>query len=149
MREYVERILAPYFATKKDNLGLPQTQKSLWSIDVWAVHRSVEFRLYMRKDHPTVILDYVPGGCTGADQPCDVGIQRPLKLSLKRSYHEDIVELFLEKIQADEDLLFDEHIGVLRDRSVKWLWKAWKALDNEELIKKVTNLPRCNERQLT
>ncbi|TFK59108.1 hypothetical protein BDN72DRAFT_873088 [Pluteus cervinus] len=37
--------------------------KSLWMIDLYAPHRSEEFREWMNKKHPTIILDYVPGGC--------------------------------------------------------------------------------------
>lgn len=43
MRSYVNDILAPYFQCAKKWLGLPPTQKSLFQIDVWSVHRSEEF----------------------------------------------------------------------------------------------------------
>jgi hypothetical protein len=74
MRAYINDIIAPYFDKKKVELSLPPTQKSLLQLDVWSVHRSKEFRDWMRTHHPTIILDYVPGGCTGVHQPCDVGI---------------------------------------------------------------------------
>ncbi|KII82686.1 hypothetical protein PLICRDRAFT_59034, partial [Plicaturopsis crispa FD-325 SS-3] len=64
MRSFVDKILAPYFSSQKQKLGLPQTQKSLWQIDVWSVHRSDEFRTWMRKTHPTIILDFIPAGTT-------------------------------------------------------------------------------------
>jgi hypothetical protein len=83
MCAYINDIIAPYFDKKKAELSLPPSQKSLLQLDVWSVHRSKEFREWMRTHHPTIILDYVPGGCTGVLQPCDVGIQRPLKLSIK------------------------------------------------------------------
>lgn len=75
MHQYVNEILVPYIETKKKELGLPDDQKTLWSIDVWAVHRSKQFRTWMSTNHPNILLDYVPGGCTGVAQPCDVGIQ--------------------------------------------------------------------------
>jgi hypothetical protein len=81
MKDFVNRILAPYFDKKKAELNLPPSQKSLWTIDVWSVHRSKEFRGWMRTNHPIIILDFVPGGCTSIAQPCDVGIQRLFKLS--------------------------------------------------------------------
>lgn len=64
MHAYVNDILAPYFGKKKHELGLPSTQKSLVQLDVWSVHRSKEFQGWMCINHPTIILDYVPGGCT-------------------------------------------------------------------------------------
>lgn len=98
MRSFVNGILAPYFEKTKAQLALPPSQKSLWKIDVWSVHQSEKFRTWIKKEHPTILLDYVPGGCTSVQQPCDVGIQRPLKLSIRQSYHEDIVKEMREKL---------------------------------------------------
>ena len=99
MESFVDKILAPFFEKEKTKLGLPTSQKCLWKIDVWSVHRSKSFRNWLRSKHPTIILSFVPGGCTGVFQPCDVGIQRPFKLSLKRSYHEDVVSEILEQFE--------------------------------------------------
>lgn len=138
MHSFVNKILAPYFEREKSKLGLPPSQKSLWTIDVWSVHRSKEFRLWMKSFHPNIILDFVPGGCTGVGQPCDVGIQRPLKLSMKRTYHEDIVSEVLEQIDTKSEVItIDSRLSTLRDRSTRWIWKAYKAISNEALVKKV------------
>ena len=91
MQSFVNKILAPYFDGEKRNLGLPETQCALWQINVWLVHRSQEFWDWIRDKHLTILINFVLGGCTGIHQPCNVGIQRPLKLSLKHSYHEDVV----------------------------------------------------------
>lgn len=143
MESFVDRILAPYFEKVKAELGLPASQKCLWKIDVWSVHRSKSFRDWLHHKHPTIILSFVPGGCTGVFQPCDVGIQRPFKLSLKRSYHEDVVSEILEQYNNKEDpepIQIDTRIGALRDRSTRWLWNAYKAISNKELVKKVKKL---------
>ncbi|KAF8231623.1 hypothetical protein L208DRAFT_1276086 [Tricholoma matsutake] len=99
MGSFVNKILAQYFDEEKIALHLPLSQKALWSIDVWSVHRSDEFQNWMKKMHPTIILDFIPGGCTGVAQPCDVGIQRPWKLSIKRSYHEDIISEIVDQLK--------------------------------------------------
>ncbi|KAF8800178.1 hypothetical protein BYT27DRAFT_7038673, partial [Phlegmacium glaucopus] len=65
MKSFVNNILAPYFDAKRVALHLPPTQKALWQIDVWSVHRSKEFRGWMSANHNNIILDFVPGGCTG------------------------------------------------------------------------------------
>ena len=74
MRSFVGKILAPYFDGEKTQLRLPSSPKYLWSIDVWSVHRCEMFKTWVNQQHPTIILDYMPGGCTGDAQPCDVGI---------------------------------------------------------------------------
>ena len=100
MREYMDKIIAPYLEKLKCEHGLPPTQKSLVQLDVWSVHQSVEFRNWMLTNHPSIILNFVPSGYTGVHQLCNVGIQRPLKLSVKKSYHEDVVEDLL--LQANQ-----------------------------------------------
>lgn len=134
MKSFVNDILAPYFDKKKDELGLPPSQKSLWQIDVWLVHRSKEFRGWMGKNHPNIILDYVPGGCTSVHQPCDVGIQRPLKFSMRKSYHEDIVyELMSELNNGNTSPSLKEPLGVIGDQSVQWMWNVYNTVNNKVL----------------
>jgi hypothetical protein len=144
MKLFVNDILAPYYDNKKKALGLPKDQKSLWQIDVWSVHRSKEFRNWIRSAHPTIIIDFVPGGCTGVHQPCDVGIQRPLKLSTKRSYHEDIVQEMLDQIDKKSEIFtIDDRIMILRNRSVRWLWNAYNSVNKKEIVQKVSSTLTC------
>ncbi|PPR08042.1 hypothetical protein CVT24_010841, partial [Panaeolus cyanescens] len=94
-------------------------------------------------------------GLTSVFQPCDVGVQRPFKHSAKRSYHEDIVQSFMQQLSASEkrsnedctenthdkpvqhlDLVFSKKVGPLRDASVRWLWNAYNAINNTALVKK-------------
>jgi hypothetical protein len=43
MQRFVNEILAPYLDAQKNRISCPQSQKSLWIIDVWSVHQSEEF----------------------------------------------------------------------------------------------------------
>lgn len=143
MRAFVDKILSPYFEREKAALSLPPVQKTLWQIDVWSVHRSVEFRTWVSKNHPTIILDYVPGGCTPVTQPCDVGIQCPFKLSVKKSYHEDVVLELMSQLKSGKEVLtLNDDIGTLRDRTPQWLFNAYRAVNNKQLVQKVSTLPR-------
>jgi hypothetical protein len=74
MHDLVDNIIAPYFEKTKKELGLPSSQCSLWKIDCWSVHKSAEFRAWMKKKHKNIILSFIPGGCTGIWQALDVGI---------------------------------------------------------------------------
>ncbi|KAJ7304728.1 hypothetical protein DFH08DRAFT_639352, partial [Mycena albidolilacea] len=64
MHLLVNLIIAPYFEAKKKELGLPPSQFSIWIIDCWSVHKSREFLDWMKVNHPTIIVLFVPGGCT-------------------------------------------------------------------------------------
>ncbi|KAF5347663.1 hypothetical protein D9758_014853 [Tetrapyrgos nigripes] len=137
MHTYVNNILVPHFSHAKAAAGRPESQKTLWMLDVWSVQRSEAFRHWMAVNHPTIILDYVPGGCTPVGQPCDVGMQRPFKLAVKKSYQEDAVNEALEQIQKGEkSVTFDNRIAVHRNRSVRWLTTAYKSINKKELVLK-------------
>ncbi len=139
MQNFVNKILAPYFDLIKQKLGLPLSQCALWLIDCWSVHRSEEFLLWMATFHPTIIIIFVPAGCTGLFQPCDVGLQRLLKLSLKVSAHEDVVAEVLGQLKQGNDVTdvkIDTTLAVLRNRTVHWLWTAYTKLNKPEIIKK-------------
>ncbi|KIL55892.1 hypothetical protein M378DRAFT_36725, partial [Amanita muscaria Koide BX008] len=64
MEAWVDNILVPYLEAQKLALGRPPSQKSLLLWDIWSVHRSQEMRSWLAKNHPNIILVYVPGGCT-------------------------------------------------------------------------------------
>lgn len=120
MKTFVNNILAPYFDAKWLALGLLPTQKALWQIDVWLVHQSEEFQGWMLANYTNIILDFIPGGCKGLYQPCNVGIQQPFKHSVKWSYHESVVEEMLKRMNEDLPFLtMDKCIKVLQDQSVK------------------------------
>jgi hypothetical protein len=92
----------------------------------------------MKSTHQNIILNFIPGGCTGIGQPCDMGIQCPFKLSLKRSYHEDVVADVVKQLKAGEEVVsIDTWIAVIRDCSVHWIWNAFQSINNVELVKKV------------
>ena len=140
MRNFVNTILSPYFENVKVKLGLPHQQCSLWFIDCWSVHRSDEFLSWMAVTHITIIVLFVPAGCTGLFQACDVGFQRIFKHSLKISAHSDVVQEVLAQLKAGvevSDVKIDTSLGVLRDRTVHWLWTAFETLNKPETVKKV------------
>lgn len=140
MHSLVNDVIAPYFEGKKKKLGLPSSQRSIWKIDCWSVHKSESFRNWMKKHHPTIIIIFVPGGCTGLWQPLDVGLQRIMKQSMKCSAHRDIVTEATAKlatISSANDLRLDVTVGNLRNRSVGWIVDAISEIDDPELIKKV------------
>ncbi|TFY82142.1 hypothetical protein EWM64_g1870 [Hericium alpestre] len=139
LEEYLEKIVTSHFSAQKQRLGYPEDQECVVLLDCWSVHRSEEFRNLVRRRWPWLRLRYIPGGCTGLAQPCDVGIQRPYKLSIKRSQLDDIISKTLIHLESNDDpteLKLDSRIGTLRDRSVAWFVKAWKEISQVDLVKK-------------
>ncbi|KIK91683.1 hypothetical protein PAXRUDRAFT_148978 [Paxillus rubicundulus Ve08.2h10] len=114
MKLLVNNIIVPYFDTKKDTLRLPPLQKAIWQIDIWSVHCSQKFQTWMKEFHLTIVLQFMPSGCTSILQPYDVGIQWVFKHSLKHSYHADIITMMTTQIEHGvENLVFDKCHGFL------------------------------------
>ncbi|KAJ8454514.1 hypothetical protein ONZ45_g19277 [Pleurotus djamor] len=148
MKLLVNKIVAPYFQQKKVELKRDPDQRSMWKSDCWSVHRSEGFLGWMKKTHPTIIIIFVPGGCT-----LDVGIQRPMKLSLKQAAHRDIVAEIRDQLDdgvASGAVWMDTTLGTLRNRSVGWIVDATGDINRPELIQrafklcKVGDLPPTN-----
>lgn len=143
MQLYISEHLAPFFLEQIRTNNLPDGQRCVFQIDCWSVHRSAEFRAWMSTHYPWIILQYVPGGCTGLFQACDVGIQRILKLAIRHACHEDIVEETLELLEAHvpaSEIVNDSTLKTLRDRSVRWILAGYDAVNDVNLIQKVCHL---------
>jgi DDE superfamily endonuclease len=139
MRAWVTHILVPYWRQKMVEVGIP-VQECLLQLDAWKVHRSKEFTDWIHTEYPWITLEFVPGGCTGLFQPCDVGIQRPLKLAIKHCQQDDMVKATLAQLQSGvsaDEIKFDVSIGVLRDRTVKWLVSAFHQVNKPDVVRQV------------
>lgn len=140
MCDYVRNILVPYWTRQKELVGAPDDQECILQLDVWSVHKSVQFRTWLDQQYPWIKYRFVPGGCTGIAQPCDVGVQRPFKLAVKRSQHADIVEESLTLLKKDEAahvIRLDTTLPTLRDRSLQWLINGYHAINKPDVVKQV------------
>ncbi|KAJ8496334.1 hypothetical protein ONZ45_g12488 [Pleurotus djamor] len=74
MCEWVDGVLVPFIARTKasdpDLRDVPN-QKSILFIDCYPVHTGTEFRTWLQKNHPNILLLFVPANCTGVFQPAD------------------------------------------------------------------------------
>ena len=83
--------------------------------------------MWMWKTLSTIIIIFVPAGCTALFQPCDVGVQLSVKHSLKKSAHEDIVNEVLHQLDtgvSPQKVTIDSRIKVMRNWTVGRLWRA-------------------------
>ncbi|KAG9084848.1 hypothetical protein FS749_004912 [Ceratobasidium sp. UAMH 11750] len=143
MRSYVERILVPYFREQIQAHGLPEDQRCIFQIDAWSVHRSAEFREWMASSYPWIGLQYIPGGCTGYFQACDVALQRVVKAAIHQHALEDLIDETSEAISSGaalETFKNSNLLKTLRDRSVLWMVKGYEAINKPDLIKKAFSL---------
>ncbi|KDN42214.1 hypothetical protein RSAG8_06881, partial [Rhizoctonia solani AG-8 WAC10335] len=89
------------------------------------------------------MLQYVPGGCTGLFQPCDIGIQCILKVAIENAAHDDIVHETLTMLESGtppENIVNNQLLLTLRNRSINWMLLAYNTLNKPEIIKKAFSL---------
>jgi hypothetical protein len=129
MKAWVTKILEPYWRAKMLEINVV-SQDCVLQLDDWKVHRSREFTGWMKEQYPWITLDFVPGGCTSLWQPCDVGIQRPLKLAIKRYQQADIVQEVLTQLRND----VPPHCV----RAVNWLVSAHDEINKPDIILQVS-----------
>ncbi|KAG8707251.1 hypothetical protein FRC09_001934 [Ceratobasidium sp. 395] len=143
MCSWVTKVLAPYFEAQKAKHGLSADQQCIVQLDCWSVHRSAQFRNWMKEHYPWILLMYVPGGCTGLFQACDVGIQRVLKIAIRNAAHADVVTETVNALRSGtkpERIINDQSLPTLRRRSLNWIVQAYHAVNRSDLIKKAFRL---------
>lgn len=142
MCDYIHDILVPYWTRQKELVGAPDDQECILHLDVWSVHKSIQFRTWLDQHYPWIKYRFVPGGCTGIAQPCDVGVQRPLKLAVKRSQHADIVDESLSLLKKNDAaaavIRLDTTLPTLHDRSLHWLINGYHAINKPDIVKQVS-----------
>jgi len=154
MKEYVEKVILPYAETCIERYHLDADANIILVLDVWAVHKSEEFRLYMRK-HPRIHLVYIPPNCTSKLQVADVVLQRPFKHIITQRFNQwagaNIAEQIADgKIVGLNDALKMSNIKPL---ALQWCLESWKELkERKHLIldgwhKCVTSLYNVNNPQ--
>ncbi|KAG9080301.1 hypothetical protein FRC06_006811 [Ceratobasidium sp. 370] len=139
MKSWVTGILVPYFESQKKAKNLPPDQRCILQVDCWSVHRSREFRDWLKGTYPWIMLIYVPGGCMGLFQACDVGLQRVLKLAIWNAAQADVVVETINALKsgtAPEYVVNDWSLPTLRQRSLGWIVQVYHAVNRPDLIRK-------------
>jgi hypothetical protein len=140
MTHYFIDILVPWFNQAKRRLKLPKNQTCIVFLDVWSVHRSIQFRTWVKTTYPWIELHYVPGGCTGLFQPCDVGMQRPFKQAIKLAQLADTVATTLKHLSSKSGegsavFKLDVTIGELRKQCPRWFVQAFDTIQRPDLVR--------------
>ena len=103
-------------------------------LDVWAVHKSVEFRTYLRK-HPNIHLCFVPPNCTSKLQVADVVLQSPFKHGIHSRFSKWAAETL--RVQYSEGAFtgLNAHLKMrfIKPNILKWAVESWQKLKEGSL----------------
>jgi hypothetical protein len=139
MQQYITKIIMPYAERCIEQHRLRSDAHIILVLDVWAVHKSEEFRKFLRTHHPRIHLVFVPANCTSKLQVADVALQRPFKHHIKDSFGAWAASLIKENFSKESPLSdpFKQTLGAkgIKPLVLKWCVESWSALkERKELI---------------
>jgi len=137
MQQYVSEIVMPYAETCIRKHRLHADAHIILVLDVWSVHKSEEFRLFLRTHHPRIHLVFVPANCTSKLQVADVALQRPFKHAITRRFNEWAVRQIQEQIHAENviGLAALLKMSTIKPLALQWCIDSWTVLkERRELI---------------
>ena len=116
MEEYVDKVLVPFAAKKRQDLHLPVDHPAVTILDLWTVHRTDDFINLLKSRNFLPV--FVPGGLTGEHQPQDVSFNRPFKAELGRQFERWFMNLSAEERRNAGKL------SVLKGHILTWVYSA-------------------------
>jgi hypothetical protein len=155
MQDYIEKVILPYSETRIELFKLDADASSILVLDVWSVHKSEEFRRFLRTKHPRIHLVYIPPNCTSKLQVADVALQRPFKHIITQQFNEWAGENVAEQIADGKVVGLGAALKMsnIKPLALQWCIESWKALkERKGLIldgwrKCVTSLYNVNSQQ--
>jgi hypothetical protein len=134
MQQWIDFVLMPYVERQISSLALAPDTKVVLVLDVWAVHKSEDFRRYLRTHHPRVHLVFVPANCTSQLQVADVVLQRPFKHGIRRRFNEWAARIIQEQIDQNDILGLSPYLkmSVIKPLILQWCVDSWCALSQEK-----------------
>lgn len=136
MQQWVEHVFIPYRERCVRQFELRADAAAILVLDVWAVHISQEFRMYMRQKHPRIHLIYVPANCTSKLQVADVALQRPFKSHIRELFNAWAASQIREQIAAGPDKVVGlrDSFGMakLKPLVLQWCIESWQRLVDDK-----------------
>jgi hypothetical protein len=136
MQQYISEILLPHAETCIQRHRLHADAKILLVLDVWSVHKSEEFRMFLRTQHPRIHLVFVPANCTSKLQVADVALQRPFKHGITSRFNEWAAQQIKQQIHEENIVGLNDSfkMGAIKPLVLQWCIDSWSALKEQKQL---------------
>jgi len=133
MKELFHVIIGPYLKAQKQELGLPADQVCVVLLDCWSVHRSVEFREFIKTEFPYIRLLYIPACCTGKLQPLDLAVNKAIKAYVRNAAHKHLTGLYMDNREVP-DYKLPTSMKFLKLHIAGWLHAAMGEVKTSTIV---------------
>lgn len=137
MQQYIREIVMPHAERCIQEHRLHADARIILVLDVWAVHKSEEFRMFLRTHHPRIHLVFVPANCTSKLQVADVALQRPFKHGITSRFNEWAAQQIHQQIQDENVVGLSQSfkMATIKPLVLEWCVDSWSALkERKQLI---------------
>jgi hypothetical protein len=127
MQQYVNEVIVPFSQQRIAEHGLKPDAHIVLVLDVWSVHKSAEFRKFLRDKHPRIHLVFVPANCTSKLQVADVMLQRPFKHGIKRRFNLWATSKIAEQLAAGMPIKLTDNLKMkqIKPLLLQWCLESW------------------------
>ena len=136
MQQYIEEVIMTYADRCIKRHHLSSLANVILVLDVWAVHKSEEFRRFLRTKHPRIHLVFVPPNCTSKLQVADVVLQRPFKHGITTRFNEWACAQVIEQIADNKIVGIAESLkmATIKPLALQWCIDSWKDLKEQPAL---------------
>jgi hypothetical protein len=130
MKQYIQHVIVPFRNRQIEKQKLPADSKLLLVLDSWCVHKSEEFRTYIRHEHSWIHLVFVPANCTSKLQVADVILQRPFKHGIRKHFNEWAASIIQEQVRNKQmdGLSGYMKMSIIKPLIVEWAIQSWMSM---------------------
>jgi hypothetical protein len=139
MQQYIREVVVPYAERMQLKHTLQNKSHIVLVLDVWAVHKSEEFRRFLRTNFPYIHLVYVPANCTSQLQVADVMLQRPFKHGIRQHFNIWAASVLKQQIDADAIVGLTPFLKMssIKPLILEWVLASWSKLQQGRAFIKV------------
>ena len=134
MKEYICKIIIPFFVEKRNELKLSSNHRELVIFDQFKGQRTSDvFDLF---EDNNISIALVPANCTDRLQPMDVSVNKAAKDFLCQRFREWYASQICQQIDEGDSSAVDLRLNVVKPLGAQWMIQLYDYLKlHPEVIK--------------